>query len=103
MKPNTPYPAYCPPLRAEGRSVKYVDHGSWHTVASTNTRGVFIREAEEQNAVWLAHAANLHHELVDTLRLLTDGLGDGSERKLASVEAIANARALLAKCEKPQL
>lgn len=63
-KPATPLP-----FRADGVMVKYVSHGEWRTIARAQNT-LLIPAAHEENARYLAHAANAYPRLVEALREL---------------------------------
>ena len=64
-------PATALPFTSMGKTVKYVDHGEWRTIARLNEQK-FTVEAQMLNAAYLAHAANAYPRFVAALRNAID-------------------------------
>jgi hypothetical protein len=105
--------AFPGPYRVEGRRIRAITHGEWHTLASCDTRGWMTGAAEDQHAAFFAAAPALVAALrdayaeIDRLRALanrlTNHLGDAiNVPKFVCSKALhIEARAALAEGDTP--
>lgn len=62
------------PYKAEGRTVKALDHGRWHTIATCDSRGFLSDYAERDMAAHFVEVCNAHDDLVAALEWANNAL-----------------------------
>ena len=78
------------PFRAEGGAIKALSHGTWYTLALVDKARLSL-EGRAGNAVFLAHAATCHEELLEALKtaqvriFMLEGDSDEYEKARAAI------------------